>query len=193
MSSRSLPARPTKGNPVASSFSPGPSPTSTSGEYGSPLAKTVFVRVIARSHLVQTETCLARSSSLFSRFSPPSAASKRLSKAPPDIRVLVLFYTARLRVFGREIEHHSVQGGGQVFRGLSRPQGHRFRSGRGRGRRRHRAEWVGQEHAPAVHQRPRDDNRRRAHGGRLFRPRQEDRHKTAPLRARTGLSALPPL
>src|SRR3712207_4533340 len=130
MSSSSLPARPTKGRPVASSFSPGPSPTSMSGEYGSPLAKTVFVRVIARSHFVQTETCLARSSSLFSRPSPSSVASKRLSKTPPENRVLVLFYTARLTGFGRAIAYHRVQRGGQVFRGLPRPRSEERRVGK---------------------------------------------------------------
>src|SRR3712207_609726 len=81
MSSRSLPALPTKGSPVASSFSPGPSPTSISGECGSPLPKTVFVLLRERSHLVQTATCRANSSSRSSRLSPPSAASKRLSTA----------------------------------------------------------------------------------------------------------------
>src|SRR4028119_762101 len=177
MSSRSLPARPTKGSPVASSFSPGPSPTSMSGEYGSPLAKTVFVRVIARSHLVQTETCRAKSSSLFSRPSPPSAASKRLSKAPPEICVLMLFYTARLTGFGRAFADHRVSRGGQVFRGLPRPQGHRFRRGRGRGRRRHRALGEREEHAPPVHKRAGGDHLRRARRGRLPGPRQEDRHQ----------------
>src|SRR5919112_6630042 len=96
MSSRSLPALPTKGSPVASSFSPGPSPTSIRGEQGSPVAKTVLVRLFARSHLVQTETWRARSSSRLSRSSPPSAVSKRLSKAPPGCRVPMLFYTAYL-------------------------------------------------------------------------------------------------
>src|SRR5215210_7416448 len=84
MSSRSLPALPTKGSPVASSFSPGPSPTSISGEYGSPVPKTVLVRLRARSHRVQTATCRASSARRSSLFSPPSAASKRLSTAPPQ-------------------------------------------------------------------------------------------------------------
>src|SRR5919112_4788518 len=95
MSSRSLPALPTKGSPVASSFSPGPSPTSIRGEQGSPVAKTVLVRLFARSHLVQTETWRASSSSRLSRSSPPSAVSKRLSKAPPGCSFdYGLFYTA---------------------------------------------------------------------------------------------------
>src|SRR5215207_7878799 len=85
MSSRSLPALPTNGSPVASSFSPGPSPTSISGECASPVPKTVLVRVRARSHLVQTATCRASSARRSSLFSPPSAASKRLSKAPPRL------------------------------------------------------------------------------------------------------------
>src|SRR3712207_452090 len=97
MSSRSLPALPTKGSPVASSFSPGPSPTSISGECGSPLPKTVFVLLRARSHLVQTATCRASSSSRSSRLSPPSAASKRLSTAllrdHPSNVCVVLFYS----------------------------------------------------------------------------------------------------
>src|SRR5215212_2458432 len=93
MSSRSLPARPTNGRPVASSFSPGPSPTSIRGENGSPVPKTVFVRLSARSHLVHTETCRASSASLSSRSSPPSKELKRLSKTPPDYhRLIYTFY-----------------------------------------------------------------------------------------------------
>src|SRR5215212_4075318 len=84
MSSSSLPALPTNGSPVASSFSPGPSPTSMSGEYGSPVPKTVLVRLRARSHFVQTATCRASSARRSSLFSPPSAASKRLSTTPPQ-------------------------------------------------------------------------------------------------------------
>src|SRR5215216_6563950 len=86
MSSRSLPARPTNGKPVASSFSPGPSPISIKGEYGSPVPKTVLVLVSARSHFVHTETCRASSASLSSRFSPSSTDSKRLSKTSSRCR-----------------------------------------------------------------------------------------------------------
>src|SRR5215210_2473450 len=119
MSSSSLPALPTNGSPVASSFSPGPSPTSMSGECGSPVPKTVLVRLRARSHLVQTATCRASSARRSSLFSPPSAASKRLSTAPPQAiwqRLALCYYTIVSPVAERErqptemgnIEFHEV-------------------------------------------------------------------------------------
>src|SRR6184192_392116 len=43
---RSLPARPTKGRPCASSSAPGPSPTKTSCACGLPSPKTILVRVL---------------------------------------------------------------------------------------------------------------------------------------------------
>src|SRR5215813_932099 len=43
---RSLPARPTKGRPCASSSAPGPSPTKTSSALGLPSAKTMFLRAL---------------------------------------------------------------------------------------------------------------------------------------------------
>src|ERR687898_1893202 len=152
MSSSSLPALPTKGSPVASSFSPGPSPISMSGEYGSPVPKTVLVRLRARSHLVQTATCLASSARRSSLFSPPSAASKRLSKAPPRLcwqRFALCYFTPVSPAPAREgrltDEHHRVSRGEHVLRGLSVRQGHRFLRGRGRGR--HRSQRIGEEHS----------------------------------------------
>src|SRR5215216_3133587 len=139
MSSRSLPALPTNGSPVASSFSPGPSPTSISGECASPVPKTVLVRLRARSHLVQTATCRASSASRSSRFSPPSAASKRLSTAPPRVNLatfhVTLFYPrsagSGAGKVGLRDEHHRVSRGQQVLRGLLGPRGHRVLRGRG--------------------------------------------------------------
>src|SRR5918994_746783 len=90
MSSSSLPALPTKGSPVA---------------------KTVLVRLFARSHLVHTETWRASSSSRLSRLSPPSAVSKRLSKAPPRA-VLVTYLTIvhrRRRLLTRD-KHRAARG-----------------------------------------------------------------------------------
>src|SRR5215217_8752343 len=136
MSSRSLPALPTNGNPVASSFSPGPSPTSISGEYASPVPNTVFVRLRARSHLVQTATCRASSARRSSLFWPPSAASKRLFTAPPQAiwqRLALCYSTLVSPVAARERRpsdgHHRVSRGQQVLRGLSSPQGHRVLRG----------------------------------------------------------------
>src|SRR5262249_38607169 len=43
---RSLPARPTKGRPCASSSAPGPSPTKTSLACGLPSPKTILLRVV---------------------------------------------------------------------------------------------------------------------------------------------------
>src|SRR5579872_708279 len=59
----SSPARPTKGSPWRSSCSPGPSPTMTRGEAGSPTPQTTFVRVEPMAHRRQASACACRAES----------------------------------------------------------------------------------------------------------------------------------
>src|SRR2546422_5862468 len=70
----SLPARPTKGRPWASSSAPGPSPTKTSSARGLPSPKTIVFRHLLRRQRMQSPI----SARIFSSVSPStrSAASK---------------------------------------------------------------------------------------------------------------------
>ena len=53
ISSKSFPAKPTKGSPCRSSCSPGPSPTNMISAGHGPTPNTTLVRVFASSHLLQ--------------------------------------------------------------------------------------------------------------------------------------------